>query len=826
MTLPFTPRPSQQEILRYNGGRLGIAAVPGAGKTHILSALAAQIIQSGALQDDQEVLIVTLVNSAVDNFEARIKRFFDNPLHALYKYRVRTLHGLAHDIVREKPARVGLEERFSIIDEREAGFIRRESVNAWLANHSLDEYLDPALDQSKMDWVKRQQLPDLLDSLALAFIRSSKDRLLTPDSLRAKLDAFPTPLPLAELGYSIYADYQRALAYRGAVDFDDLIRLALTLLENDEEYLARLQYRYPYILEDEAQDSSLTQERVLSLLSGSRAERRLSDSEAADEARLTGDPALRLRSSKSARRSAQRGELGGNWVRVGDPNQAIFETFTTASPELLRAFIQNNPSVDMPESGRSQPSILALANHLIDWVMTSHPIPEARTALSVPHIVPVPEGDPQQNPPDNPEGIKFISKRYTPDEELEAVVKSVKGYVDSIWDFPDDDKPTIAILVPRNQRGVEVVNALRQRGIEPIELISSTSETRAAAGSLSYLLAYLSDPSSARKLSKAYEVFRRDWRDGMSLRAQDAKQSPESEEIASSQRTLLATTSNLLRKMGDVENFVAPQKADDWLSAVRESEAGADQALIQELEEFRVVVQRWLSAVALPIDQLVLTLAQDVFTEAHDLALAHKLALVLRKAADDHPDWRLPELTAELAVIAKNERRFIGFSSDDSGFDPERHRGRVVVTTMHKAKGLEWDRVYLMSVNNYDFPSGMPNDRFISEKWFVRSGLDLSAEALAQLSALGWFRYGGTSAAYSTTRSRPANDEYDWYEEGAATSRSRLDYVKERLRLFYVGITRAKRELFVTWNSGRQGDATPSLPLSELMGWWEGKDSE
>jgi len=125
----FTPRPSQQNILRYDGGRLGIAAVPGAGKTHILSALAAQIIHSGVLQDDQEVLIVTLVNSAVDNFEARIKRFFDNPLQALFKYRVRTLHGLAHDIVREKPARVGLEERFSIIDEREAGFIRKEAVN-------------------------------------------------------------------------------------------------------------------------------------------------------------------------------------------------------------------------------------------------------------------------------------------------------------------------------------------------------------------------------------------------------------------------------------------------------------------------------------------------------------------------------------------------------------------------------------------------------------------------------------------------------------------------------------------------------------------------
>ncbi|HNQ93587.1 MAG TPA: ATP-dependent helicase, partial [Anaerolineales bacterium] len=625
---------------------------------------------------------------------------------------------------------------------------------------------------------------------------------------------------LAELGYSIYADYQRALAYRGAVDFDDLIRLALTLLENDEEYLVRLQYRYPYILEDEAQDSSLTQERILSLLSGSRPERSRSDSGGADEGQLTGDPALRLRTSLRSS-SAQRDD--GNWVRVGDPNQAIFETFTTASPELLRAFIQNNPSIDMPESGRSQPSILTLANHLIDWVMTSHPIPEARTALSVPHIVPVPEDDPQQNPPDNPEGIKFISKRYTPEEELEAVVKSVKGYVDSIWGFPDEDKPTIAILVPRNQRGVDVVNALRQKGIEPIELISSTSETRAAAGSLSYLLGYLADPSSARKLSKAYEVWRRDIFGG-NRRGDPSRSNGDSDEGMEG-RPYIEQIPTLLRKMVDVENFVAPQNADDWRSAIGANEAGQ---VVEELSAFRVVIQRWLSAVTLPIDQLVLTLAQDVFTEAHDLALAHKLALVLRSAADDHADWRLPELTAELAVIAKNERRFIGFSSDDSGFDPERHRGRVVVTTMHKAKGLEWDRVYLMSVNNYDFPSNMPNDRFISEKWFVRSGLDLSAEALAQLGAL-WSRYvpprfdfaAAPLSAGGTTR--PPSNEYDWYEEGAATMRSRLDYVKERLRLFYVGITRAKRELIVTWNSGRQGDATPSLPLSELMGWWEGR---
>ena len=243
----FIPRPSQEQILRYRGGRLGIAAVPGAGKTQILSALAAQIIASGALADDQEVLIVTLVNSAVDNFESRVKRFFDNPLQALYRYRVRTLHGLAHDIVREKPGRVGLDERFGIIDEREADFIRREAVKAWMGvhAHSLDDYLDPNMDEHKRDWVRRDQLPDMIANLALAFIRSSKDRRLTPEKLRALLDRQPAPLPLAELGLEIYADYQRALTYRAAVDFDDLIRLALDILEMDEEYLERVRYRFP-----------------------------------------------------------------------------------------------------------------------------------------------------------------------------------------------------------------------------------------------------------------------------------------------------------------------------------------------------------------------------------------------------------------------------------------------------------------------------------------------------------------------------------------------------------------------------------------------------
>ncbi len=211
---------------------------------------------------------------------------------------------------------------------------------------------------SKRDWIRRDKLPEMLSGIALAFIRSAKDNRQTPESLRTRLDLTPIPLPLAEMGWDIYTNYQRALSYRGAVDFDDLIRLALEALEISPELLTRLRSRFPYILEDEAQDSSLLQEQILGKLSQ------------------------------------------GNWVRVGDPNQAIFETFTTAKPEYLLNFINSaNLTRDLPVSGRSQPSIIALANALIDWVRYDHPLQECRSALSTPHIRAAEMDDPQPNPP-------------------------------------------------------------------------------------------------------------------------------------------------------------------------------------------------------------------------------------------------------------------------------------------------------------------------------------------------------------------------------------------------------------------------------------------
>jgi len=294
-------------------------------------------------------------------------------------------------------------------------------------------------------------------------------------------------------------------------------------------------------------------------------------------------------------------------------------------------------------------------------------------------------------------------------------------------------------------------------------------------------LQYLSDPGSARKLAAVYRVWRRADRQDSNL------------------WTKVLATAKILGSCPQVEDFLTPTPGRDWLEALGDEISPEEQ---EHLEGFRWYVQRWLRTVELPIDQMILTLSQELFTQPNDLAIAHKLAVLLRRVRNLHPDWHLPELTGELAVIARNERRFLGFSDDESGFDPDKYKGKVVIATIHKAKGLEWDRVYLMSVNNYDFPSGMEYDTYIPERWFIRDNLNLEAETLAQL-----------KAAFST-------ESYEWYSEGNPTYEARMEYIRERLRLLYVGITRAKQELVITWNTGRKNNLQPAIPLVALQAYW------
>ncbi len=733
----FKPRPKQAEVLAYRRGYMGVAAVPGSGKTATLSYLAAQLLAETDLADGQEILIVTYANSGVANFARQIKEYVKGDgLLPGYGYRVRTLHGLANDIVRGKPTAAGLDDQFTIVDERESNAILAEAVDAWIRRYpeAPAAYLAP--EHVEKGHYRTQKWAELLTETARSFIKQAKDDLLTPLDVGRMLDAYPGELLLAEICAEIYDDYDRALAYRGAVDFQDLIRLALKVLREEPAYLASMRRKWVYILEDEAQDSSWLQEDILRTLAGE----------------------------------------GGNWVRVGDPNQAIYETFTTADPKYLREFIASAGVVDreLPNSGRSTRSIQKLANYLITWSLAHpHQTIRDRMPLSKPYIQPTPPGDPQPNPVDNPDVVVLFAEAYSATKEAMIVTESCKRWLAA------NPEGTAAILVARNTRGAEIVKFLRQSAVPYVENLNSTSSTRAVVGALSRVLGYLADPKSAGKLAEVYRVWRRDDRDDAAAVAE------------------IKGTTDALRRIKKVEDLVAP-RLSDWLEDIAEEGDGAQ---YDGLQIFRERVGAWLRAAEMPIDQLILTIAGDIFRDVSEIATAHMVALYLARLADTHPLMRPPEFAAELYDIASNKRRFTGLSDDEGQFDPDAHKGKVIVTTLHKAKGLEWDRVYMISINNYDFPSAEANDSFIGEKWYIRDDLNLSAEVLAQLTAL---QEGGS------------------YKEGLASLNARIDYAAERLRLLYVGITRARKALTITWNTGR-GEATEATPLLALRTFWEGE---
>lgn len=760
----FVPRPAQTKILAYTGGPMGVSAVPGSGKTFTLSLLAAQLVGKLATSptfEPREILVVTFTNSAVANFRARIGTFLRQERGLLpgVGYRVRTLHALAHDIVRERPALVGLGEGFEIVDGDTSAEIKREAARDFLARHpdAFAPFIRPELLHTPRQFERHFQ-EDALE-LANVAIRVAKELTANPALLQQSLARQSGTFPLVEFALSVYTTYTRSLNTRGAVDFDDLIVLALQALRADEGYLARLQARWPYILEDEAQDSSLLQEKMLRLLTAAH----------------------------------------GNWVRVGDPNQAIHTTFTSADARFLQRFLREHPQQarDLPNSGRSALPILELANALIDWSRTEHPILGVDQALAYPRIEPTPPDDPQPNPAAGQPSVHFHEKALTADAERESVVASVRRWV------ADNPGSTVAVLVPDNQRGDQLVAALKNGGLPFDEslLRNNQTSTRAAAHQLAIAAGYIANPQSANLLQQL-------WAEVWSPRRTVASPREDAAETDSSPRENkrpAQTFALALGKLKEPERFVFPGP-DDFLDRLAWL-AEAGEPFRRQIEQFRQDLQRWCRALVLPVDELLLTLGNDLFVDPGDLALTHQLAVLLAKLARENPALRLADLVKELQNIAQNRRRLVSFTEESQGYSPR--PGVVTVATMHGAKGLEWDRVYLTSVNTFSFPSGLADEPYRSERWYLREGSNLAAELEEQLRQL----HMGT---------------LDDYLPGRASQQARLALAAERLRLLYVGITRARRELIVTYNLGRQPEKAlpPARPFLALAEYWQRRSAQ
>jgi DNA helicase-2/ATP-dependent DNA helicase PcrA len=699
-------RPEQQQVLAYQSGPLGISAVPGSGKTFILELLIADLILKRGVPPER-IGVFTYMRSARVNLLRRINQRLQEAGYPDRFTQAFTLHSLALRVLREAP---GPWEELSILEGYEQERLLTRLCRAWLNSHThLWEPLIPTDENFPQKVAQnRRRFRRSFQEMVQAVISTAKNLRLGPEALPRE----------GYLGWAapVYDAYQAELRRRGQLDYDDLGWQAMDLLERDAELRQQVQSWYDYLFEDEAQDSSPLQEELLRLLS----------------------------------------QRTGNLVRVGDPNQSIMGTFTTAEPRLFRAFCQASPQIiSLQESSRSAPQILELANRLVDWVTREHPIPALRTALAPQPIRPASAGSP--NPPASEGQVEFRCVSGIPERELQEVAQWALAAAQT---FPDQ---TVAILVTTNELGGKALDYLREMGGERVvDLLRGSPSQRRVLLQLKGVIDWLAEPTSSARLAAAVDRLA-DW--------------------AGIPRTELEPMLGWIRASLP-ERLLFPQF--DPAPVLPESPSW------QNLGRLLRTLASWLRAGRSPWPEVLNVIVQSLYRKPEELFVGCYVLNQLEQVLGSLPETDWQEVAQEFQVIL--DRRLHNLPSEILAFNPE--PGTITVATLHRAKGLEWDQVFIPQVSAYEFPTHY-EERPVGLRFL--EDVDMKAEALAQLRQLSPRSYWDLQA-------------------NSPTEQAFLDLAAERLRLLYVGITRSKRRLTlsVSTQSSYGKEQSPALAFRVL----------
>jgi len=220
----------QRDAITAPSGPLLVLAGAGSGKTRVITRRVAWLLAGGTPADG--VAAITFTNKAAGEMRTRIRELVGTePPY------VCTFHGLGARLLREYGPRIGIDRRFSILDQTDRGLI----VKGILKDLDLDaSRFRPA---AVVQWISRR-----------------KNEGQDPDTA-SEIDSF-----LDETLLSVWKRYEAALRDGRQLDFDDLLIRTLELLERDEEIRRRLGERFEHVLIDEYQDTNRIQYRLARLL--------------------------------------------------------------------------------------------------------------------------------------------------------------------------------------------------------------------------------------------------------------------------------------------------------------------------------------------------------------------------------------------------------------------------------------------------------------------------------------------------------------------------------------------------------------------------------
>ncbi len=228
----------QQEAVLHESGPVLIFAGAGSGKTNALTKRIAYLIRERHVRP-YNILAVTFTNKAAAGMKERIASLVgDLAMRDLW---AGTFHSLCARCLRERGALIGLDKNFVIYDDGDQLSVVKETVREL----SLDD---------------KQFAPRAV----LSQISKAKETLQTPSDILGDFSASPFERAIGRA----YQLYQEKLTISNALDFDDLIMKTVQLLRESEKAREHYQNRFQYVHCDEFQDVNDSQYQLLTLFSG------------------------------------------------------------------------------------------------------------------------------------------------------------------------------------------------------------------------------------------------------------------------------------------------------------------------------------------------------------------------------------------------------------------------------------------------------------------------------------------------------------------------------------------------------------------------------
>jgi len=288
--------PQQQAAVCHTEGPLLLLAGAGSGKTRVITCRIVYLLQQCHVPAKQ-LLAVTFTNKAAREMRERVEEMVGKK--ACKGMVIATFHSLCVRILKAHIERLGYKKNFSIY----AASDQQQLVRRLLKDEIADA---TGKDAEQILW----QISD------------AKNRLIDPDQFQSN-----SRDPISCMTALVYPRYQKELKAYNAVDFDDLLVLAVRLLEKNPDLLEHYQQYFCYQMVDEYQDTNPVQYRLLRLLAGGH----------------------------------------GNLCVVGDDDQSIYG-FRGADVETILNFERDFPGtrlIKLEQNYRSSGNILAAANAVI-----------------------------------------------------------------------------------------------------------------------------------------------------------------------------------------------------------------------------------------------------------------------------------------------------------------------------------------------------------------------------------------------------------------------------------------------------------------------------